>query len=439
MARTAALDVWMNGEHVGRWTRERRTRHAFAYSDKWCRSPKARPISLSMPLVGAEQSYRGDLVEAFFDNLLPESPLVRSRVQSQFGAPSSDPFDLLAEIGRDCVGAIQLVPEGAKPDDVNHIAADPLSESAVAEALRAVLLPAPLGQRRVEPFRISIAGAQEKTALLHHEGRWCRPLGATPTTHIFKLPLGRVGRDQLDLSTSVENEWLCSRLLAAYGMAAAWTEIDRFEDQRVLVVTRFDRERSRSGAYWVRIPQEDMCQALATPPAQKYEADGGPGVRRIMELLLGARNAQESQRRFFQAQVLFWMLAAIDGHAKNFSVFIEHGGSYSLTPLYDVLSAYPVMGQGAGRLPPQAVTMAMAVWGKQRHYRWSEIRLRHWLATARDCGLATEAPGVIQELIDRTPGAIAEVEATLPRDLPASVSEPILAGAASAARRLAAG
>lgn len=43
------------------------------------------------------------------------------------------------------------------------------------------LASAPLGLDEEDVFRISIAGAQEKTALLRHEGVWSRPLGLAPT------------------------------------------------------------------------------------------------------------------------------------------------------------------------------------------------------------------------------------------------------------------
>ena len=74
------------------------------------------------------------------------------------------------------------------------------------------------------------------------------------------------------------------------------------------------------------------------PSDRKYEADGGPGIRTIMGLLLGSSRADDDRRDFFKTQILYWLLCAIDGHAKNFSLFLEAGGGYRLTPRYDVLS-----------------------------------------------------------------------------------------------------
>ena len=110
-----------------------------------------------------------------------------------------------------------------------------------------------------EDLRISLAGAQEKTALLWHQGQWMRPYGSTPTTHILKLPIGMVGHRQADFSTSVENKWLCMNLLAEFGLSVAKTQVLTFGSQKVLSVERFDRQLHSSGEWLMRLPQEDFC------------------------------------------------------------------------------------------------------------------------------------------------------------------------------------
>ena len=120
--------------------------------------------------------------------------------------------------------------------------------------------------------------SQEKTALLWHQNQWCRPRGSTPTTHLFKLPMGRVGSGQIDFSSSVENEWLCGRILAAYGLPMAASRLASFDGQRCLIVERFDRRPHPGGNHWLRLPVEDFCQATGTPPEQKYDNQGGPGM-----------------------------------------------------------------------------------------------------------------------------------------------------------------
>lgn len=149
------------------------------------------------------------------DSLLPENDNIRQRLAKRFST-GTEAFPLLAEIGRDCVGALEILPDGESPPATEAIRSEPLSDAQVGEHLAGTLT-APTFAQDDDGFRISIADAQEKTALLWHQEKWCRPLGTTPTTHIFKLPMGQMpGR--IDLSTSVENEWLCHRLLRAFDL-----------------------------------------------------------------------------------------------------------------------------------------------------------------------------------------------------------------------------
>lgn len=430
----------MNGEAVGEWTFAHGSQQAFRYLDAWLASPMARPISISMPLRPSSVPYVGPQVEAFFDNLLPDSPAIRRRIQARFGTASDAAFDLLAEIGRDCVGAIQLLPAGGTPSGIDAIQADRLSDSDVARWLRGVAgADARWHDTDHGDFRISIAGAQEKTALLRHDGAWHLPRGATPTTHILKLPLGRVGNMQADFATSVENEWLCANIVRAFGLAVATCDIATFEDQKALVVTRFDRRLATGGTHWLRLPQEDLCQATGTPSSLKYEADGGPGIVRAMDLLLGSSQATADRETFFRTQLVFWLLCATDGHAKNFSIHIGQGGRYRLTPLYDILSAYPILGHGARQLPPERAKLAMAAISKNRHDHWARILPRHWDSTARRCGLdVAHAIRMRHELAAATPSVIERVAADLPSGFPAEVADAVFSGLAAAACKLAA-
>lgn len=431
------LAVWMNGELVGWWSINSQAAHEFRYVEAWLESPYRRPVSLSMPLQPASETYKGDVVEFFFENLLPNNIDIRRRIQYRFGTSGIQAFELLEEIGRDCVGAVQLLPPDASPSSVHSITGEPLTDAELAEELRLTRLPH-LSRYGGEEFRISLAGAQEKTALMFHNGKWNIPLGSTPSTHIFKLPLGVIGRGQIDLSTSVENEWLCSKILATYGVRCAETRMEQFEDEKVLVVTRFDRRLSSDKTWCLRLPQEDMCQATGTSPDMKYESEGGPGILTIMKLLLGSRTALTDRIEFFKTQVLFWMLAAIDGHAKNFSIFVEPEGRFSLTPAYDVLSAYPVMGHSSDKLPPEKVRMAMAAHGKNRHYRWKSICARHWIRTAQLAGLdANLARELVRELAEKTGEVIDTVSAQLPSGFPDELAEAIFHGLERSAERLA--
>lgn len=200
------LDIRMNGELVGYWKINAQGVQSLNYAESWFSSTAIRPLSLSMPLQPPNIPYRDQRVVNFFENLLPDSTDIRHRIQLKFSANSTRAFDLLTKIGRDCVGAIQLLPPGKEPDNIRRIQSEELNESQIAQELRNTTSSPALGQKDGNDFRISLAGAQEKTAFLWHQDAWHRPQDATPTTHIFKLPLGHVGNDQADLTTSVENE-----------------------------------------------------------------------------------------------------------------------------------------------------------------------------------------------------------------------------------------
>lgn len=429
------LGVWMNGLRVGTWTVSAGS-HEFSYAPSWLTHPAARPLSLSLPLAQAEAPFRGEVVEAYFDNLLPDSTDIRKRIAYRFGVQNKT-FDLLAQIGRDCVGAVQVQSPDAPPPDVRRLDARPLTEAQVATLIDRIVAGEPVGLADDEDeLRISLAGAQEKTALLWHQGQWCEPKGATPTTHILKLPMGKVGRVQADFSTSVENEWLCAQILGAYEIPVAACEMGHFGPHKVLVVTRFDRALQAEG-WLARLPQEDFCQVYGLHSSRKYQDRGGPGIDLILDKLRGSEVAEQDRRNFLKAQLVFWLLAAPDGHAKNFSLFIEQGGRFRLTPLYDVMSAWPALGRGPNQFDRHRLKLAMSVNGLNSHYRIDDIRRKHWNATAKRNAMGPDFETAIREVLAVTPDVLEKVASQLPAGFPAEVSEPILSGIQAQAVRLA--
>jgi serine/threonine-protein kinase HipA len=436
---TRRLDLWMNGERVGQWTAGPSIQE-LAYADNWVTSHLGRPLSLSLPFQPDNRPQRGQAVRAYFENLLPDSKRILDRMARRYQARSTNAFDLLAEIGRDCVGALQLVPEGTDSANVRRIEGIKLDNEAVARELaRAVSSESPAASPETgEDLRLSIAGAQEKTALLWHDETWMRPIGATPTTHILKLPLGLVGHLRMDMTDSAENEWLCAQVVHAFGIPVAECKMERFGDFKTLVVTRFDRELSSDGTWFIRRPQEDMCQATGVLPDDKYENQGGPGIKQILDILETSDTREADRRNFFKAQILFWMLANTDGHAKNFSIFLLAGGAFRLTPLYDVLSAYPVIGNEPNLVPSPDAKLAMAVRSKNAHWRLNEIQRRHWNESARRNGIGKSAEAIIAEILDETPSVIRDVQGQLPANFPGYVAESVLGGLRDAAARLAA-
>jgi serine/threonine-protein kinase HipA len=439
-ARRQRLNIWTNGEHVGVWEQIAGAQDSLSYAQTWLSHAQGRPLSLSMPFRAGGVPYRGDVVANFFDNLLPDSENIRRRLAQHHRADGVTPFSLLRALGRDCAGALQILPEDESPEGIHQIDGKPLDEARVAALLRrAANAPGPGRDEHADDLRWSIAGAQEKTALSWHGGRWLLPAGSTPTTHILKLPLGRVGNARADMRSSVENEWLCAWLAAAYGLAVAPCGIGRFEDQKVLVVERFDRKLASDGKWIVRLPQEDFCQATGTSPLHKYQADGGPGIAEIMTILAGSTHALQDREHFFKTQIFFWLLAAPDGHAKNFSIALLPRGAYRATPLYDILSAHPVIGTGKAQIAPQKIKLAMAVRSVGNHYRIQEIQWRHWIAQGRQVGLDESIVArIIDELLGATEAVLEAAAVALPNDYPLDVAESIFEGIRAQARRLAA-
>lgn len=420
------LDVWMNGHHVGTWFWLRTGTAGFRYAPEWLSSALARPLSLSLPIPAGTPEITGPAVASWFDNLLPDNERIRERLRRRFRTASSGAADLLAAIGRDCVGAVQLMPAGHPPPSVQSIESEALGTHDVERILAGVTSSEPAGDGH-DDLRISIAGAQEKTALLRIGQTWHRPMGATPTTHILKLPLGLVGNMRADMTTSVENEWVCARILQALGFPVPGTEMGRFGRQRALIVERFDRRLMEDGQWIARLPQEDFCQALAVPWQNKYESDGGPGMAACLDLLSGSEQPQADKLQFVLAQLAFWLMAATDGHAKNFSIFLGPQGRYRLTPLYDVLSVWPIIGNGEGQLSLRRAKLAMALRSKNAHYHLHEIHARHWKRLAEQSGV----PGAFErmhDMVDRLQAALDQVESELPADFPERVWRPIRRG-----------
>lgn len=434
MARRRAsvpLDVYHGARRAGRLEKAASGAITFRYDGGYVDENDAVPVSLSLPL--RERRYAGATVANVFENLLPDAEPIRRRVAERVGAAGTDAHALLAAIGRDCVGALQFLPADESPTPPGRLDGEPLDDAGVA-AMLATLASAPLGldRERDAAFRISIAGAQEKTALLRDGDRWLRPHGTTPTTHILKPPIGRLA-DGTDLSDSVENEFYCLRLLDAFGLPVARAEIGHFEDAKALVVERFDRRRDAAD-HIRRLSQEDCCQALGVPPTRKYQSDGGPGIVDIAALLQGSDDPEEDWHVFFTAQLLYWLIGATDGHAKNFGLFLLPRGRFRMTPLYDVLSLQPHVDRGEVRR--NAFRLSMAV-GERRHYRVHDVLARHFEQSAK---LSRMPPVIAERALERVVDGLArafdEVEAGLPKGFPERLHTSVGEAARKRARRL---
>lgn len=432
-----SLTIWMNGEIVGYW-RIKSGVDELEYAEEWLSNPRGRPLSLSLPFTPGNQTIKGEQVSFYFDNLLPDSRNIRERLARRFNTASVNVFDLLVELGRDCVGAIQLLPEGNKPTKVQRIQYKPLSDLQVSALLGSVVNSSSLGQMSdSNELRISLAGAQEKTALLWHNGQWCEPLEETPTTHIFKLPMGLVGNMKADMQASVENEWLCSKIMAEFNIPIAHCDISTFGDKKALIVERFDRKLSADNSWIIRLPQEDFCQAKGLSSLVKYQSDGGLNIDDCMKLLSNSDNAVIDKQNFFKSQILFYLLAATDGHAKNFSISHLPNNHFKMTPLYDVLSIHPLIGNKSHQIAEQKVKMAMAIRGSQNYYHLHKIQYRHFIAQGKAVGfIEQEVATIINSVVSHVDNVIQRVSQLLPDNFPTNLSDKIFTGMKTQAQKL---
>lgn len=369
------------GQPAGHLERHKGGKLSFRYLDSWRSSQTSYPLSVSMPLVSPEHGH--EQVEPFLQGLLPDDDRVLQRWGKRFQVSPHVPYGLIAAVGEDCPGAVQFVhPERAQalqepgPSEVQWLTPDDLEERLTGLMQERS---AWLGPERQEG-RFSLAGAQPKTALRREGDRWGIPTGRTPSTHILKPVLP-------GLDGHVENEHLCLAFANHLNLPAARSEVLSVGDANYLVVERYDRAVHVGPDGHVsdlRLHQEDVCQALAIHPSQKYQNEGGPGPAEVLGLLqLVSSSPQEDIGTFVKALIFNWVIAGTDAHAKNYSLMHLPGGWTQLAPLYDLASILPYSDPH-----PTKAKLAMKIGGK---YHVREIWGEQWARFQAASGLSPKA------------------------------------------------
>lgn len=346
-----------------------------------------RALSLALPL--RPEPYEEAHLLPFFDGLLPEGR-VRDQLALRFRMQPTDVFGLLREFGRECAGAVTLLPEGETHASAS-LGVRWLSESELAEKIAEVEV-RPFADEPSEGVRISLAGTQGKLVVaIGSRGQVGLPRGSAPSTHILK-PQPRVRRGaRLAYPDMVTNEAFCMVLATRAGLPTAGIGIRQIADEPVLVVRRYDRTPDGQ-----RLHQEDFCQALGISSRLKYEADGGPGQSRYLDLL--ARHSAdplEDRAALLDLIAFCYLIANDDMHAKNVAVL--HTPSVRLAPAYDLLST--------GVYPHLKREMATAIDGI---YDAEQLRAIHWRKHFRQIGVSEALFG------DRLGALARRVEAAVP-------------------------
>jgi serine/threonine-protein kinase HipA len=328
------LSVLLEGQVIGTLTPVAGGRvYRLRYLEDWAENSEAYPVSLALPLTAPEHA--GLAVRNWLRGLLPDNEARLQEVEAEYGVSRDDPFAVLANIGEDCVGAVQFATAERAAEIVagratSHV--EWLDEKTLEALLQQVAARTPADRRAVRTGQFSLPGALGKVALVWDpEGeRWGLPSGQWASSHIFKPPMPGVPFHN-------ENEHYCLRLAEAAGLSAARSRVMRFGTQQAIVVERYDRRRE-SGARLGRIHQEDMAQALGLDPLLKYAAEGGAGIPEIVRLLRDYARPMDVDA-FVKDVAFVWITGTTDAHLRNYSILIRAGLDVGLAPLYDVASA----------------------------------------------------------------------------------------------------
>lgn len=351
---TKTKEVFLNEVLVGKLFQV--SGHTQFVYDKNYLSAKKHPLSVSLPL--REESFKKKECEPFFSGLLPEEEH-RKIIASKFDIYSKNFFELLAQIGGECAGAVSVLPEGKEPAFSKEYKL--LNDEELLENIK--LLPAnPLLIGIEEGIRLSMAGVQRKM-LVHvdsENGSISLPLDGSPSTHILKPDIDK------KFPNIVYNEAFCLELANLIGIPTAKFSVGIVGDIEYLLVERYDRMIGDDGDV-KRVHQEDFCQAMGILPEDKYQSEGGPGLRKCFELLnrVSALPAVDINN-LLKAVIFNVIVGNCDAHGKNFSLI--YSGDKNIVPrfapLYDLVStAY---------YPHHSTSMAMKIGGERDFKKFSK-------------------------------------------------------------------
>ena len=352
------LSVLIGGDVVGRLSQMPDGSLRFSYESGY----SGVPLSLCMPV--SNVAYGDDRVRPYLAGLLPEDDKVRRSVAREHGVSANNPYALVACMGLDLPGAVQVCAEHDLDDVLGRAGAYvEVTEADIASRLATISGPEPASWFAPDEHW-SLGGQQAKIALARFDGRWYSCEGSAATTHIIKPGIRHLNYHAL-------NEHFCLKLAGACGIPVATSEYAEFDGQAAIVVTRYDR-LVRAPFEVTRIHQEDLCQALGVPPQNKYADEGGPSARDIVSLLDKHDGAQANKLAFTSQLVFNYLIGATDAHAKNYSALLKANKGPLLAPMYDVASAL------AYDHDRRTVRLAMGIGGENRLGRVSEGNLRRY-------------------------------------------------------------
>lgn len=316
-----SLQVYINEKEAGVLTVEA-NKYTFQYT-----SYNIAPLSVNMPVQATP--YENRVVKTYFANLLPEGN-ARQQIAKIVKLPPDDDFILLKAIGRECAGAVSLIPIGDRYDS-NHIYKTITEEQLYKIVKELPAMPSIAGDGKV---KLSLAGAQSKLALYIDNGVYKLPINGSPSTHIIKKAIdGDICPD------SIMNETFVMQLAKEIGLNVPNVEMKIINGLPFFIIERYDRRIEANCI--TRYVQEDFCQVAKLLPIDKYE----PSITDCYDIILQHSVDINSDTRQFLRWIAFnIVIGNHDAHAKNISLLHTYEG-VRLAPFYDILSTqvYPVL------------------------------------------------------------------------------------------------
>jgi len=380
------LDVYLHCDLTGYLIQDEHGDMVFDYAPVWLESPKARPLSRSLPLRAGRFSRKE--CRGFFAGILPEEGK-RRLIAKNLGISVQNDFAMLECIGGECAGAITFLRSGQSlPEKDGEYRA--LSEDEFADILDQ--LPKKPLMAGEEGVRLSLAGAQDKLAVRVQGDGISLPLGNAASTHILKPAIERY-------EGVVFNELLCMRLASKLGLPVAKAAEHHIRDKHYLLVERYDRVMD--GGYLVRLHQEDFCQSMGISSDMKYQNEGGPSLKNCFDMLRDVSSVPVLDLQNLLGGVIFnYFIGNHDAHGKNFSLLYHADGSVRLAPFYDLLSTV--------YYPELSAKMAMKIGGE---YRSERVLPRHFEKLAEEAGLARPMVlGRVREMAEKISAVLEEID-----------------------------
>lgn len=375
------LNVYLNSEFVGVLSKDNNGGVCFQYDEG-----AKHQLSLSLPI--RKELYPNADCKGFFNGLLPESEQVRVYIGKKYGINPKNDFSLLQAIGYDCAGAVAFFED--KPKNLREyytIKGRVLSDDELEKYINELpKKPLALGSDK----RLSLAGAQDKTAVILKNKKVAIPDDNVPSTHILKPAI-------VGLNETIENEYICLKVAEKLGIKIPNVRMGKANDTEYFLIERYDRE-IKSGKI-KRIHQEDFCQASNIPSAYKYQSEGGVDFKRCVEILKKTTRPAVSIKQFVELMIFNYLIGNNDAHGKNFSILHYDNGETMFAPAYDILctSVYPELSS----------KMAMKIGG---YYESEKIYPRHFERMAKDIGISyTQVKKIIKNQCETLPDIVKEV------------------------------